>query len=63
VKNINVIMHNTTEEASRQEIEKATTNTYRKAVVKLLDQSGLTLAQKKELLDRIIEEGSMKKQP
>jgi hypothetical protein len=56
-------MHNTTEEASRQEIEKATTNTYRKAVVKLLDQSGLTLAQKKELLDRIIEEGSMKKQP
>lgn len=46
-----------------REIKNITLDTYRKAVMKLLDNSGLTLAQKKELLNRIIEDGTVKKQP
>jgi hypothetical protein len=46
-----------------REIKNITLDTYRKAVMKLLDNSGLTLAQKKELLNRIIEDGDVKKQP
>lgn len=46
-----------------REIKNITLDTYRKAVMKLLDNSGLTLAQKKELLNQIIEDGTVKKQP
>jgi hypothetical protein len=46
-----------------KEIKNITLDTYRKAVMKLLDNSGLTLAQKKELLNQIIEDGTVKKQP
>jgi hypothetical protein len=60
VRTINILLHDANEETKSREIKKITLDTYRKAVMKLLDKSDLTLTQKKELLNRIINEGNVK---
>ena len=54
MRKINVIMHYANEGLSTYNISLATAQTYRKTVINILDKSGLSISEKKEVLGKII---------
>ena len=54
MKKINVIMHYPNEELVTEYIIEATTQTYLKAVIKVINKSSLTINEKKDLINKKI---------